>query len=362
MELEERAKLVVQGTVEVVTHEELRHLLEEKRRPSAYWGFECSGLMHIGMGLVCGAKIREMLQAGFDFTIFLADWHSWINNKLGGDLGAIRKAGEYYRHCFTALGIDPERVRYSWSSELTGRSEYWQKVIEVAKRASLRRAHRALPIMGREMELSEIETAWLIYPCMQVADIFELNVDVACAGIDQRKAHMLARDVAEGMGFRKPICVHTPLLMALGKPEAPRRFDEDEAISAQISAKMSKSVPKHCIFVHDEPDEIRQKLKLAFCPPRQAQGNPVLDLAKQVIFRWRDELLIKRETTYGGPVVFSNYEELERAYVKGTLHPLDLKLGVAEALIEILEPVRSYFRGREDLISEIREIEIRVTR
>ncbi|MEK6919654.1 MAG: hypothetical protein AABX62_01270, partial [Thermoproteota archaeon] len=73
-------------------------------------------LMHIGTGLVCGQKMGDMVEAGFDFTIFLADWHSMINNKFGGDMAKIRRAGEYFKPCFTALGLSPDRAHYVWAS------------------------------------------------------------------------------------------------------------------------------------------------------------------------------------------------------------------------------------------------------
>jgi tyrosyl-tRNA synthetase len=73
--------------------DELKRLLESARKPKAYWGFECSGLMHLGMGLITGFKIRDLVEAGFDFTIFLADWHSWINNKMGGGHGEDKASG-----------------------------------------------------------------------------------------------------------------------------------------------------------------------------------------------------------------------------------------------------------------------------
>jgi tyrosyl-tRNA synthetase len=43
MELEERLKLVSRGTVEIIQASELRELLAAKKKPRAYWGFECSG-------------------------------------------------------------------------------------------------------------------------------------------------------------------------------------------------------------------------------------------------------------------------------------------------------------------------------
>jgi len=315
--------------------------------------------MHIGMGLVCGNKIKDMVDAGFHFIIFLADWHSWINNKLGGKMENIRICGEYFKDCFTALGLPPGKVEYLWASDIAKEIEYWEKVIRIAKSISLRRTWRALPIMGREMDLSDMETAWVIYPCMQAADIIHMKLDVACAGIDQRKAHMLMRDVAEKIGWRKAVCVHTPIIMGLQGPIAEeRKYDEDKALNLAISSKMSKSKPESCIFVHDSPEDIRRKIKNAFCPPKQAEGNPILELAKYAVFPKIDVLEIPRPEKYGGTLSYESYAELEKNYVEGNIHPLDLKNGVAEALVKILEPVREYFKRNPGNLNKMLEIEI----
>src|SRR5436309_15584033 len=89
------------------------------------------GMMHIGTGLVCGTKIKDMVQAGFHFIIFLADWHSMINNKFGGDMEKIETAGEYFKHCFTALGLTEDKVEYICASELASKSNYRERVIRV---------------------------------------------------------------------------------------------------------------------------------------------------------------------------------------------------------------------------------------
>jgi len=316
-------------------------------------------IVHIGIGLVPGSKIKDMIKAGFEFVIFLADWHSWINNKLGGDMEKIHTCGEYIRQCFTALGVTPARVEYLWASDIAKDIGYWEKVIRIAKGASLQRMWRALPIMGREMSMTDVETAWIYYPCMQAADIFHMDLDVACAGMDQRKAHMLARDVAEKLGWEKPSCVHTNLLMGLQGPETvEKEFDEDADLNIQISSKMSKSVPKNCIFVHDTPEDIKTKIKDAYCPPKQVKRNPVLALARYVVFAERGSLEVPRPTRYGGPENFESYGEMEKAYVEGKIHPLDLKNGVTEALIEILNPVREHFRRHPQLLEKMMEIEV----
>lgn len=313
--------------------------------------------MHLGMGLICGGKIKDLVEAGFDFTIYLADWHSWINNKVGGVMENIRIVGEYFKHCFTAIGVDPSKVKYKWASELAEDSEYWEKVIQVGKHTTLSRVKRTLPIMGRSFSVRDVDAASLFYPCMQVADIFYLDVDVACAGMDQRKAHMLAREVSTKMGVKKPISLHTHLLMGLEGPSRQlERFDEDEKLNLQITTKMSKSKPSKCIFIHDSPDEIREKMRNAYCPPRMLENNPVIELVEYVVFPAKGELTIERPSKYGGTVTFTRLEELKEAYSKGMVHPLDLKVNVAEALVEVLSRVREYFKRHENILEEVKKI------
>jgi tyrosyl-tRNA synthetase len=359
LDLQKRIDLVTRNTAEVITPQEISTLLETNANPRAYWGFECSGLLHIGIGLVCSAKIKDMVNAGFNFTIFLADWHSWINNKLGGDMENIHTCGEYLKQIFTALGLTPDKVEFLWASDITDNVEYWEKVIRIAKSVSVKRTWRALPVMGRETSITDIETAWVFYPCMQVADIFQMNLDVACSGIDQRKAHMLARDAAEKLKWKKPSNVHTPLLIGLqGTQTTEQEFDENADLNVEISSKMSKSIPQSSILVHDTPKKIKSKIKDAYCPPKVVKANPIIELARLIIYPEKDFLEIPRPAKYGGPETFETFKQLETAYTQGKLHPLDMKNGVAEALIEILEPVREHFRKHPKTLEKMLKIEI----
>lgn len=316
--------------------------------------------MHLGMGLICGGKIKDLIEAGFNFTVFLADWHSWINNKLGGEMKNIKLVGEYFKQCFTALGVNPHKAKYLWASDIANSDSYWEKVIRVAKNATFNRIKRALPIMGRSTNSGDVETAALIYPCMQVADIFHLEVDVACAGIDQRKAHMLAREVSAKLDEKKPVSLHTHLLMGLDGPSAKTResYDEDEKLNLQISAKMSKSKPSKCIFIHDSPEEIREKIKAAYCPHKIVKDNPIMDIIEYVVFSAKGELNIERPSKYGGDLSFKNISELKETYSKGLIHPLDLKVNVAEAIIDILSGVRDYFKHDGKILREVKNLTI----
>ncbi|QLH75364.1 MAG: tyrosine--tRNA ligase [Methanomassiliicoccales archaeon] len=343
MDLEDRFQLVARNAEEIVTPEDLRHLLATKERPVGYIGFEPSGLVHIGW-MVCSQKVKNMIDANFDMIIFLADWHAYLNDKLGGDINNIRTCAEYMKDCFEALGVPRDKVRFKLASEIMDIT-YWEKVMKIGKVSSLTRVKRALTIMGRNEDEAEMDSSKTLYPLMQAADIFQMDVDVAYAGMDQRKAHMLAREAADRLRWKKAVALHTPLIAGL---KGGNRMDP-------LAAKMSKSDPDSGILIHDTPEEIRRKISKAFCPP-EVEGNPVLQIAKFILFERVDKIAIRRPEKFGGDVEFTEYADLEAAYLSGKVHPMDLKNNVAEALADTLAPVRDYFARKPENYEKVKEI------
>jgi tyrosyl-tRNA synthetase len=184
---------------------------------------------------------------------------------------------------------------------------------------------------------------------MQVSDIFYLNVDVAYGGMDQRHAHMLARDVSKKISKKPPVAIHTPLLTGL---QAGGRMDPTEA-------KMSKSKPDSMISIHDTPDEVKRKIQKAYCPEKQIDGNPILEICKYVIFPELndDVFLINRPEKFGGNLEYNSYDELEKEYISG-LHPLDLKIATTDYINKILEPVHKYFEENPDNYTKMKKLGI----
>ncbi len=342
-----RFELVTRNLVEIITVDELKRLLEEKEEPRAYIGYEPSGLFHIGW-LIWAMKVRDLVEAGFDMIILEATWHAWINDKLGGNMELIKKDALYVRHVLKALGIDVSKINFVDAEDMVSDKRYWEILLRVAKNTTLARMKRALTIMGRRAEEAEMDFSKLIYPAMQVTDIFYLDVDVALGGTDQRKAHMLARDVAEKLNYKKPIAIHTPLLTGL---QGARRMDAskiDEDVFA-VELKMSKSKPETTILVHDSPEDIRRKIRKAYCPAKEVRFNPIIEINKYILFAQKDFVLhIERPEKYGGPIDIYSYDELEKLFVEGKIHPLDLKNATADALIKFLEPVRRYFEENKE--------------
>jgi tyrosyl-tRNA synthetase len=339
-------KLVVlsSNTEEVVTKEELEQVIQ-KPKPRAYIGFEPSGTVHLGWK-ICTNKIKDFLAAGFDFTVLLADWHAYINDKLNGDIEAIKLCGRYMKDCFAAMGVDNTKIRYVSASDYVGDPTYWELVLKTSKAVSVARVKRAMDIMGRDAEEAEKDLSKLFYPAMQVSDIYYLNIDVAYGGTDQRHAHMLARDVAKKLNRNPPVAIHTPLLTGL---QAGSRMDP-------IEAKMSKSKPDSMISIHDSPEEVNRKIKKSYCPEKEVQGNPIMEMCQYIIFPELkgDPFVINRPEKFGGPLCFKSYEELEQAFLLD-LHPLDLKQAVASMVNTILEPIHRYFEQHPENLEQLKK-------
>jgi tyrosyl-tRNA synthetase len=361
MDLDERIKLITGVGEEIVTPEELRQLLEEKKNPIAYDGFEPSGLAHLPFGVFRPLLLKDLIKAGIRFKIWLADWFAWINNKMDGDLEKIRTTAEYFIEVWKAAGVPTNRVEFLFASDAMDSIEYWNRVVRIAKVTTVARATRALTIMGRrEGEMSEV--AAYFYPVMQVADIFHLEADITQLGLDQRRANMLAREVGPKLGFWKPVVISHHMLINLEGAKEPEGLNDDVSRDYyMIDTKMSKSKPSSSIFVHDSVDEIRTKIIAAYCPPKEVQGNPLLDYAKHLVFRAFDEMTIERKAKFGGDISFASYDELEKSYIAGELHPMDLKNSMTTYIDDMIKPVRDHFERKgsaQELYEQVKSFQI----
>lgn len=306
--------LATRNTVEVVTDEELRGVLArpEKR---VYAGYEPSGEIHLGH-LVTINKLVDLKNAGFRVVVLLADLHAFLNRK--GTMEQVRDLAMYNRRCFEGLGLTD--VEYVLGSDLQLDRDYELMVLRLSQQITLNRATRSMDEVGRQMETPTVSQ--MIYPIMQMVDIAMLKVDAAVGGIDQRKIHMLAREHLPALGYSPPVCIHTPILNGLdGK-------------------KMSSSSGNY-ISVADSVEDINKKCQKAFCPP-ECEENPVLQILQHHIFPRVAEVVVRRPLKFGGDRTFSVYHELEEAYRKGEIHPLDLKKTTAAYLADILAEVRDH--------------------
>jgi tyrosyl-tRNA synthetase len=345
MDVDERLAFIMrEPTEEVVTADELHALIETKTHLKHYIGLEISGILHIGSLVMTGFKINDFMKAGIHTTVFLADWHTYINDKMGGDWDRIKKVSQYYTEAFKFFCPG---VNIVLGSDLYKRTnDYWENFVLFSKHMTLARTMRSLTIMGRSEAEKNLDLSQLLYPPMQSVDIKALDLDIVHAGMDQRKIHMLVREIFPKLGWKVPVLVHHHLLPGLSEPLR-INLGEDAAEDTRISSKMSKSKPASGILIHDDEKTIHNKIGKAFCPVEVAVGNPILELVRYVVFHEFDEFVIERPTKYGGSISYTSYRDIEHDFVTKKIHPMDLKNSTATYINKIIEPIRQHFKGRE---------------
>lgn len=347
---------------------ELQKLFKDKseigEKPIAYNGFEPSGQMHVGSGILTTINVNTLIECGCHVKIWIADWFAMLNNKMNGDLYKIRLVGKYMIEVWKACGMYTDSVEFLWASEEINKdpANYWSGVMTIAKSQSIARLQRCATIMGRKGTISTItcdnceseididdigsmKSSTIMYPMMQCNDVFFLNCDILQLGMDQRKVNVLAREVSHLFGKRKPVILSHHMLMGLQKGQE----------------KMSKSKPDSAIFMTDNEADVNRKIKRAYCKPGDVDNNPIIDYTQHLIFpilnRQGKEFIIDRPDKHGGQLIYSDSKDLVSDFMNEKLHPADLKKAVKKEINSLLEPVRIYFKENDEARMLLKEVQ-----
>ena len=352
-----RLYLMIGDVEESVGIEHLVDCLAEKTSMAGdgvircYVGFEPSGKAHIGWK-VLSLQLKRMLEADANVLIFLADWHAWVNDKFGGNMEDIQKTAVYMEETFRALlgypeeGDGPGQLRFYWASQLMDSGDYWARVLRCSKGATLPMVRKTFTIMGRDEASSDHDLSKFYYPAMQAADIFELDIDVAIGGMDQRKAHMFMRDMASKWNWKKATCLHTPILSSL-KASGVRMDSFDH--------KMSKSDPNGALLLHDTLERVQKKMKKAYLDPED-EHSPVYELAQHVVLPEFGHIQVTPNPKFGEPSTWDNLNAFKQAVSDGTLHPFDAKMGVAAGVAAGLSAITEHFKANPEAYETMLEI------
>ena len=332
MDAAEKKQLVMRNSEETVKEEELEEIIEEKENPRAYVGYETSGPVHLGHW-VSVRKMLDIQEAGFQPVILWADLHTYLNKK--GEEAWIQDMTDYWQATFEALGLDAEYVH---GRDFQENDDYFHDLLTMMQKTTINRGERSMQHDLRDKE--EVYVSQITYPLMQALDIVHLDLDLAVAGIEQRKIHMLAREQLPKLGYEKPTCLHWPMLSSL-------TGDGNE---------MSSSTKGSMFPLHSDHDHIREILKDAYCPQVEIEGNPIIEIAEHFIFGADRDLEVSRKEEHGGDLHYEKFEEMADEFESGELHPLDLKEAVAEEVVERFKPVRDKFRENPDLLEPLEEI------
>lgn len=332
MDYNKKFELITRNTVEVLTHEDLKKLLTEKKSPIAYLGIATTGPFHMGY-LVPLGKLFDFGKAGVINKVLLADVHSALDD-LKSSWEQLEPKVEYYKKCVELSYPWDEKPTFVKGSSYQLKTEYQLDVLKLSTLATIARTTRAASEVTR---MKNPKVSELIYPIMQTLDEEYLQADIQLGGQDQRHIMAFAREYLPMLKYKPRVEMMTPLVVSLKGP----------------GVKMSASIPESSIKVYESEESIKDKIGKAYCLPGEVADNPILQLCRYTIFPVQGSLKVERPAKFGGTAVFKSYEELESAFASKSLHPLDLKNAVTSSLVEMFKKVRTYFEKNHDLLKSL---------
>ncbi len=329
----EEYALITRNLQEVIGEEELKKII--KKRPlKIYWGTAPTGRPHIAY-FVPIVKLGDFLKAGCEVTILLADLHAFLDaHKTPLELLDARLTyyEEVIKEMLKAIHIDIKKLKFVKGSSYQFDKKYMMDIYRMGNVISVNDAKKAGAEVVKQSDNPGINN--LLYPLLQALDEIYLEADAQFGGVDQRKIFTLARDYLPKLGYTKQIHLMNPMIPGL------------------TGGKMSSSEEASKIDLLDDEKTVITKMKQAYCPEAIIIDNGVLAFVKTVIFPVFNSFELKRPDKFGGTVTFNTYEDLEKAYSKKEIHPLDLKNAVTTYINLLLEPIRKSFRTKQNLIKK----------
>ncbi|KAH8430534.1 Tyrosine--tRNA ligase cytoplasmic [Aspergillus melleus] len=184
---ESRFALIRDNLGEILNPELIESILAEGRNPRVYWGTATTGRPHSGY-FVAAIKIAQLLAAGCEVVILLADVHAFLDS-LKAPLELVENRVKYYerviRAILEAVGVSTEKLEFVLGSSYQRSTDY---VMDVYRLAALTSEHDCRKA-GAEIvkQSANAPMSGLLYPILQVLDEEYLKVDAELGGLDQRK-------------------------------------------------------------------------------------------------------------------------------------------------------------------------------
>ncbi|XP_063041071.1 tyrosine--tRNA ligase, cytoplasmic [Engraulis encrasicolus] len=325
---EQKFELVTRNLQEVLGEEKLKTVLQE-RELKVYWGTATTGKPHVAY-FVPMSKIADFLKAGCEVTILFADLHAYLDNmKAPWELLDLRT--QYYEQVIKAMlesiGVPLDKLKFVKGTDYQLSREYTLDVYRLSSMVTEHDAKKAGAEVVKQVDHPLL--SGLLYPGLQALDEEYLKVDAQFGGVDQRKIFTLAEKYLPSLGYAKRAHLMNPMVPGL------------------TGGKMSSSEEESKIDLLDRREDVKKKLKKAFCEPGNVENNGVLSFVKHVLFPLHSEFVIKRDAKFGGDQVYKVYEDVEKDFAAEQVHPGDLKASVEEALNRLLDPIRKKFESPE---------------
>ena len=307
-----------------------------------------TGRLHVGH-YVGSLKERVRLQNSGQFDeiyIMIADAQALTDNAEHPE--KVRSNILQVALDYLACGLDPEKSTIfiqSMVPELTELTFYYMNLVTVSR--VQRNPTVKAEIQQRNFEAS-IPVGFFCYPISQAADVTAFRATAVPVGEDQLPMLEQCREIVRHFNAIYGDTLTEPEII-LPKNQACLRLPGIDG-----KAKMSKSLG-NCIYLSDEPDEIKTKIMSMFTDPTHlrredpghTEGNPV--------FIYLDAFCRPEHFAEFLPD-YSGLDELKAHYQRGGLGDVTVKKFLNNVLQSELAPIRERRRQWEQRLPEVCEL------
>ena len=292
-----------------------------------------TGRLHVGH-YVGSLKRRVELQNSGTFDkiyVMVADAQALTDNAENPE--KVRQNVIEVALDYLSVGLDPEKTTLFIQSqipELTELSFYYMDLVTVSR---LQRN----PTVKTEIKMRNFETSipvgFFTYPISQAADITAFKATTAPVGEDQAPMIEQAQEIVHKFNS-----VYGDTLIE------PQILLPDNAACLRLpgidgKAKMSKSLG-NCIYLSEEPDEIKKKVMSMFTDPNHLQVSDPGKVEGNPVFIYLDAFC-KDEYFEQFCPDYKNLDEMKEHYSRGGLGDVKVKKFLNNILQAELEPIRT---------------------
>lgn len=340
--VDEKFNLITKNLQETILDEPIVKKIITARPLKIYWGTAATSSPSIAY-FVPMMKIRDLILAGCEVTILIADLHAILDN-LKSTFEQVEHRTQYYIHVLkamlTSLNVDVNKIKFVKGTDFQLSKEYTLDMYKAHTLLTINEAKHA----GAEVvkQTDNPKMAGLMYPTLQALDEQYLGADLEMGGLDQRKLFTHALSIMPKLGYKKRMYLMTKMVSGLRIVKQEPKSDEN--IQDQ---KMSSSNKDSKLDLLDTKNQIKAKINKAYCLPGDVDDNCLLEMLENLIFpilKIKElNFIIERKEEYGGSITYTNTEDIKNDFKSEKLHPMDLKQGMINNIDLILDPIRKTF-------------------
>lgn len=311
---------IKRGSTELIVESELKTKLSEGRPLRIKLGLDPTAPdLHLGHTVVLN-KLRQFQQMGHHVLFLIGDFTAMIGDPTGKNTTrpplsqeeVLRNAETYEKQVFKIL--DEEKTQVMFNSQ-------WMKdkpasfMIQLASKYTVARMLERDDFHKRYTSEQPIAVHEFLYPLLQGYDSVEMKADVELGGTDQKFNLLMGRELQKTYD-QKPQCV---LMMPL--------LEGTDGVQ-----KMSKSLGNY-IGISDAPNDMFGKL---------------MSISDDLMWRYFELLSFREMREING----------WREETKSGLNPRDIKIKLAEEIVERFHNAAAAAQAKEDFFARFARHEI----